>query len=397
MCSASFVLHGYSERGMMNAICYDIAHSSDPLSRLKGFLSQSQFRQGGETPTLEGIQEARVIVEQSFSKFGTLDVLILLDHLGGNKQAFLVEAKVATDISRPKSISKRWNDFHDFNRGNEKHRSSLFVQLYRKVRLLEHLVRLDGDVDRSGDLGDNRVVLKAARLLAEYREKAWYIALVPDSHDTTSHFFNTVLHPYRPDPGHLPGWNTSRWGYITWADLVTYCGSEPTNWQRTLDTFRYNEGQIYKVYGVAGTNTGSSPSTGKVYEWRGQTVLMVWDGSDNCRVVPVGTGGVLFPRSRLVAKTELKPPEDSRAQLPHDHLQPQKGAIHRWDPPPGEQKQPRKKEVLPVSPTVVRVENPGWKESAVREVDINGTEFGHKFHVFTHHLKRNQEPFGERA
>lgn len=133
-------IDGYSERGMVNAVCEDIIRA-DGVHQLQTFLSWCSFpfQQQG-VPDFSGITAARFLVEQGFSDFGDLDLLILLDH-ANRKQAILIEAKVATD--NRKCVDDQWADFSSFLRGDRKHTSSLFVQIYRKLRLIERVADLN--------------------------------------------------------------------------------------------------------------------------------------------------------------------------------------------------------------------------------------------------------------
>ena len=84
---------GYSERGIVSSLFNEIAFSAnsyDLLSRLLR-LVVSPFAEIG----LSEIQEAKLLIEQSFSDFGDLDALLLLTHDGKRLSLFL-EAKVKT-------------------------------------------------------------------------------------------------------------------------------------------------------------------------------------------------------------------------------------------------------------------------------------------------------------
>jgi hypothetical protein len=114
-------LRGYSERGMVNALCNDICREWDgntEMEVLKAFLDLCEFPLLGDKPDFSGLKEATLIVEQSFSDFGDLDLLILLDYRDGRKRAVLAEAKVATDTGNPVTIQDQWDDFHAYLAGD---------------------------------------------------------------------------------------------------------------------------------------------------------------------------------------------------------------------------------------------------------------------------------------
>ena len=67
-------------RGMMNALCDDMTHNPGQLSRITDFLSLFNFPGQPTQPSFSGIRAATLLVEQSFSDFGDLDLLILLEY-----------------------------------------------------------------------------------------------------------------------------------------------------------------------------------------------------------------------------------------------------------------------------------------------------------------------------
>jgi len=84
----SLRINGYSELGMLNAVCEDIMHAGD-VQRLARLLSWCRFPfQPEGVPDFGGITAAHILVEQSFSDFGDLDLLLLLDH-ADRKQSVL--------------------------------------------------------------------------------------------------------------------------------------------------------------------------------------------------------------------------------------------------------------------------------------------------------------------
>ena len=69
-------LRGYSERGMINAIAYEIALAQDGNSLCSDLLSECTFPHSGAQ--VGTVSEVRLRVEQSFSDFGDMDLLLLL-------------------------------------------------------------------------------------------------------------------------------------------------------------------------------------------------------------------------------------------------------------------------------------------------------------------------------
>ena len=83
---------GYSERGVLNALLYEISYSSAPSELLSDLVSHMVFPFTGSRPPTA---EADVLIEQSFSDFGDADALILFDKDVAPSCSIFVEAKVS--------------------------------------------------------------------------------------------------------------------------------------------------------------------------------------------------------------------------------------------------------------------------------------------------------------
>lgn len=379
----SIRIDGYSERGMVNAVCEDIIRSED-VNQLTKFLSWCSFpfQQQGR-PDFSGITSARIIVEQSFSDFGDLDLLILLDH-ADRKQAVLIEAKVATETRR--TVHDQWENFLSFLQGDSRHTSSLFVQLYRKMQLIKRVADMNQSFEPHPiwgrqSLGANRVVLKAAQLLAEYRSNPWYIALVPDDNGRVAEFFSTSLKSYIPQSDQLPGWDVSRIGYLTWPSVHEHIQKEPDQWKRSLAAFKWNDHQVYQPLRADCGNIAA----GSVALWKGQRVVIVYPGQRSHRAIPA-FDKPYFPMSFLVDAEELTLLDEDRIEI--GVYQPKNGETYNWNPPAKEQFQPPDRAIVPVPPQLVKVTEAGWKTTRVVLVNTEGIEQGDVFHVFPHHLQR---------
>lgn len=383
-------IDGYSERGIVNAVCDDIIRSND-AHQLSTFLAWCSFpfQQQG-IPDFSDITSARILVEQGFSDFGDLDLLLLVDH-ADRKQAVLVEAKVATDIPSPKRIADQWDDFLSFLHGDASETSSLFVQVYRKLRLIERVADLNRPFDPHPiwgrqSLGANRVVLKAARLLADYRANPWYVVVVPDDASSVSRFFSSTLRNFTCSPEDIPGWDIRRMGYLTWPGLHTRIKNDPdqNRWQRSLSAFEWNEHQIYKLHSVDVDVNAVIAET--VALWNGQRIVIVLPGKRSHRAIPVVTDAARFPKSFLVPAEELTVLAEQRIEI--GVHQPARGVTYTWNPPATEQSQPPDRAPVPTPPQVVRVRQSGWETTRVVQLDAAGSEQGDDFHVYNHHLER---------
>jgi len=119
---------GYSERGIINSLFYEMKFSKNNLKLLNDFFSLVSFPYRAVTFQ---ISDVKILIEQSFSDFGDADAVILVNNQG-DKQAIFIEAKVKTSQGKW-SI---YDEFEKFKRGVPKSEppkgfsSNLFVQLY---------------------------------------------------------------------------------------------------------------------------------------------------------------------------------------------------------------------------------------------------------------------------
>ncbi|MBA7500646.1 hypothetical protein ES704_03406 [subsurface metagenome] len=240
---------GYSERGLINSLFYELKYSPDNLQLLNNLLSLVSFPY--RTVNLQ-ISEAKILIEQSFSDFGDADLVLLVNNLR-SKQVIFIEAKVKT------CQRACWNIFEEFKelkRGIEEEKvssSNLFVQLYHKVRLIKALQtggikQLQNGVQfprcsskSHRKIGDNKVVLNAVDQLIGYHNEALFIALLPEDDSNLRNFYNSTLKDY--DPGGFQEWAIRDWGYISWMRVEEFC--RKNNLKGTLKNFKWNEGQIY--------------------------------------------------------------------------------------------------------------------------------------------------------
>jgi len=240
---------GYSERGLINSLCYELKYSPDNLQLLNSLLSLVSFPY--RTVNFQ-ISEAKILIEQSFSDFGDADLVLLVSNFK-SKQVIFIEAKVKT------CQRVCWNIFEEFKelkRGIEKDKvssSNLFIQLYHKVRLVKTLQtggikQLQNGVQfprcstkSHRKIGDNNIVLKAVNQLMGYHNEALFIALLPEDDSNLRNFYNSTLKDY--DPGGFQEWDVSDWGYISWMRVEEFC--RKNNLKGTLKNIEWNEGQIY--------------------------------------------------------------------------------------------------------------------------------------------------------
>jgi hypothetical protein len=245
-------LLGYSERGMINALCDDIRCCPELLSE---FLSWFWFPEAQPRPGTEGIRSATLLVEQSFSDFGDLDLLILLDFEYSKPQAVLVEAKVSTETGKRCTINRRWTDFLAMVNETKEVSSNLFVQLYRKAKLVQSLsgcsaTKSDRHLLKRGKIGKNSVVLQAWEELRNHVPPlgdAFFAAVAPDALYDLTYFSGVTLARDLDSPirEKLPAWNAKGWGFLSWHTVSEKMRENEGKWARSVASLKWNEPQIF--------------------------------------------------------------------------------------------------------------------------------------------------------
>lgn len=240
---------GYSERGLINSLCYELKYSPDNLQLLNSLLSLVSFPY--RTVNFQ-ISEAKILIEQSFSDFGDADLVLLVSNFK-SKQVIFIEAKVKT---YQRAYWNIFEEFEKFKRGIEKDKvssSNLFVQLYHKVRLVKTLQtggikQLQNGVQfprcsskSHRKIGDNKIVLKAVNQLMGYHNEALFISLLPENDSDLRNFYKGTLKNYNPEG--FQEWDVRDWGYISWTRVEEFC--KRNSLEEMLKNFKWNEGQIY--------------------------------------------------------------------------------------------------------------------------------------------------------
>jgi len=249
-------LLGYSERGLINALLYEIAFR-DAFEAQKLLAELFHLGQWPMDKPPPGFFDkcATTLVEQSFSDFGDADALFLFE-FGKAGGAVFFEGK----REKQYTLRKAWKVFIEAFRGNVRAKgltSSLLCQLYFKQRLVNALSPGSGEdvrtgllfeapLDRRGGIarkiGKNPVVWHSVGMLKKHLGEVYYLMMIPErwSQDVEAWWKNQVA-TASPAPA---GWNLSRWGAITIPDIVDFCNAKGLN--RTLDVIRHNAGQLYR-------------------------------------------------------------------------------------------------------------------------------------------------------
>ena len=240
---------GYSERGAVSSLLYEIAYSRSPENVLTRLLARAVFPFA--PACLLDVVSADVLVEQSLSDFGDSDAILLLSTKGGRCCVFL-EAKVKPLQSVVWSLESEYQRFSE-GLSDKVSSSNLFTQLYHKVRLVNGLRRGGIEELQSGlrfppsstrlvrKIGHNGVVLRAVDRLLPHLQKVLYLALTPDNPRSSRAFFDGTLATSRP-PGYSE-WDTADYGFVCWCEVEEFCRQESlVNTARVLE---FNRGQIY--------------------------------------------------------------------------------------------------------------------------------------------------------
>jgi len=249
-------IKGYSERGMVNSLFYEMGCREDGNNLLDEFISLIKFPKYYQGFKITG---GSIYIEQSFSDFGTADAVVFVENLY-KKQSLFIEAKVKTESKKVWAIKDEFEGFSkgikDYNYLMEKgavHYSNLFTQLYYKQRMVKAVQREGKAGIKRGvsfhecfgkkkrRIGSNKIVLKAVEELLLYMDESFFVLLVPDTEKNLEKFFRDIKFNY--GSSELKEWDISNWGYLTWGAVEKFC--ERNKMTNTLENFEHNRGQIY--------------------------------------------------------------------------------------------------------------------------------------------------------
>jgi len=246
---------GYSERGVLNSLLYEIKYSANSLELFDALLSSISFPY---VRTDFQIRDAKILIDQSFSDFGDADSVLLVDNKG-SKQSVFIEAKV-------KTFNKSWSIKNEFERfenlvkrnilGSSGKKSNLFTQIYYKVRLIKEMQKGGMTSLQRGTsfprcflteeksvrkIGENEVVLNAVELLSQYKDNVFFIIMVPEEDSVLESFYRDDLKKF--DGSDLPEWTVENWGHMSWTKTEDFC--KRFGLKETQKAFAFNDGQIY--------------------------------------------------------------------------------------------------------------------------------------------------------
>ena len=213
-------IYGYSERGMINSLMFNISEDKDLMIKFMEILPE-KISQENEIPT-----DFDVIIEPSFSAFGGSDLIVIAYYENRKyKKVIFFEANV-------KPYGKIYNieDELSSDRYVRFESNRLFAQLSAKQLLIEYIdyikkgqpIKVDGD--RSRRIGENEVVKRALKMIDGAKDY-FYIGIVPNDIFTDE--------TKRPKEFKL----------LLWKEIEKFCVDN--NLKKVLDMFEFNKGQIY--------------------------------------------------------------------------------------------------------------------------------------------------------
>ena len=246
-------LLGYSERGLINSLFYELSLRNQG-GRLLSLLLNLVYFPDGERKFQ--IDEAVILIEPSLSDFGDADAVLFIKNSGRHHTVF-IEAKVKT------SEKDKWRlhgEFAEFKRGVKNERvssSNLFTQLYHKQRLIRGIIEIgiqalaqEGLVfpkcsTKKGPrkIGNNPVVNRVIEMMSHYLDQSFFVGLIPDEvinlRKITRNDFK--LAEFENDPNWH--WSMANWGWLDWKDVEEFC--KEYGLSDTLSNFEHNKDQIY--------------------------------------------------------------------------------------------------------------------------------------------------------
>lgn len=234
-------LLGYSERGILNALLYEIYYHAGGDDLLRELLAKAG---------LANITDCSILMEHSLSDFGDPDAVIL-GKSGAEECAIFVEAKVLAQ-TKDWSLDKEFNKFkkrldeNSLDIEKKVSSSNIFTQLYHKQKFMKHdILELETGIDfpkwstnQNRKIGKNCVVRKITTAIKKHK-KAFYLMLLPDNDARLNEFFKGNLT--------LPaihGWDISDFHYLTWQKVENFCKTNKLT--NTLAVFEHNGAQIYR-------------------------------------------------------------------------------------------------------------------------------------------------------
>ena len=231
---------GYSERGIINSLIFSIGEDKELMTR---FIGEVMFP---EQLKLGNPADYTILLEQSFSRFGDADLVIIIQYENPEENRLLfIEGKVKTYQRKHWSLKKEFEKYSEKEqyRNKEKYNgysSNLFFQLHLKKLMFDNcrLTNFKDGIEelKFGDnrkIGDNKIVIKALELILNC-QKAYFIGIIPTTNDEIEDLSNDSN--YRSENLKLH--------FLSWKTVHDFCKKED-KLKKVVDIFDFNDGQIY--------------------------------------------------------------------------------------------------------------------------------------------------------
>jgi len=131
-------LHGYSERGVVNAVFDELVYRGE-IRIIKDFLGLIVKWCDGMPIQLPEYDDVDVFIEPSLSDFGDPDVLLILRKKGKDVLALFIEAKVETFVQSTQKAKQTGKSGVDYGANY----SSVLHELFLKIRFWNRLDHVD--------------------------------------------------------------------------------------------------------------------------------------------------------------------------------------------------------------------------------------------------------------
>jgi len=244
---------GYSERGLINSLFYELSYKADGASLLGQLLDKAYY---SDSKASFGVSNPIILIEQSFSDFGDADAVLSFEN-DGRRQTVFVEAKVKTCEKDEWKIGREFEEFRTGIGAKRLSSSNLFTQLYHKYRLAdgitkgsiaavasEGLLFPDCSTRSPRKLGKNKIVLQAAEMISKSLDDVTFLGIVPDKMENIEEFVDSTLRLFNPGSDPNWRWSVRNWGWLNWQTIKEYC--EVNGFENTLGNFKHNEEQIFE-------------------------------------------------------------------------------------------------------------------------------------------------------
>ncbi|RKR11568.1 hypothetical protein C8C83_3306 [Flavobacterium sp. 90] len=228
---------GYSERGIINSLIFSIGEDKELMREFVKLINVPEIEEPNNI-----IIDYTILLEQSFSRFGDSDLIIILEYENPkDKRVLFIEGKVNTSNSNW-NIQSQFNKYNASKEGENKIKpknywSNLFSQLHLKKLLVEKWNDIKNDnkfeINEAylgkRKIGSNPVVLQAFELIKCCEKNAYFVGLIPSNESEIEMFKQN---------------NKTGYHFLSWQKVHEFC--QDHNLKKVLEIFDYNKGQIYK-------------------------------------------------------------------------------------------------------------------------------------------------------